>query len=116
MVEADLAVAGVEIAHLAAADGDKPKREARLSRIDQVEIDKRRQELLQRVDVVEAGALDSDIGVDAAGEEGIGIVEAGNAHKQRGKLIPRLKPLVRQTVPELAQPFHPPLGRIARDE
>ena len=116
MVKTDLLVLGVEIAHVSRAHGHKSEREARPSGIHQLEIDQRRQKLLQRIDVIQGGALDPERGIDAANEGRVGIVKTRYAHQQRRELVPRFEPLVGKVRPELPQPFDPALDRISGDD
>jgi hypothetical protein len=70
----------VEIAHLAASHADEPEREPRLSAIDEVEINEVRQQLLERIDAIQAGPLDADFGLDSPGDRGVEMIES--AHTQ----------------------------------
>ena len=122
-----LAVAAVEIAHLAGADMGGADRQPRRALIDQIEIDQFGQRLLQRRGRVVAGAVGAErIAVAGMGQR-VGPEEAGNAVGHRrpvGQLFVEARKDVAKTpdrillhpLPEFAQPRQPVLRRIAGDQ
>ena len=105
----------VEITHLAASHADKPKRESRLSAIDEIEINEVRQQLLERIDAIQPGPLDANFGLDFPGDRRVGTIEAAHAGQQGLEMAPWLWQAGFKMRPELPQPLKPVRDTVARD-
>jgi hypothetical protein len=131
---ADLAIDGVEDDEVARLDLGRADAEPHRARVEPVEVDETAEQGLERRDVVEA-QLPQVAGGQHQGRRNARLEEAGSAPQQRADGAALIEELMKHVVPdfardhirgsewplrdgfpERAQPFDPPLRRVAGDQ
>ncbi len=122
MLDAQLLLAGIEIAHLAVAGIDRAHRHAHVLRIEVIEIDEVVERGAQRRGLVKGRMVDADarIGIPPRGQ--VGLKEGRDALPHRDRIGDRARHggeaegIALHAVPEFAQLIEPAFGRITGDD
>src|SRR5258708_8244288 len=85
MIETDLQVPTVEIAHLAAQHADDAERQSRFSEIGELEVDQAWKELFERIDGIPGSLLDADCRLRRPHGRNVGRIEAGYPGQSGGE-------------------------------
>ena len=101
MLETNSFLLIVKVPHLAGLHGGQAERKSRLAGVDEIEVDNRRQQLLERIDEIHRSLLDTDTGIDTPGERRVHLVEAGYSDEKRRQLSPRFRHAAIKLSPEL---------------